>query len=203
MWALLWVAFASLCLAGCGVFSGSDSQSHGDAVGASTNAPSSNGNPADVYLLRVGDALSVTLSGIENPPAPLTLRVADDGTISLPLIGQVIAVNKSPGQLQTEMRTAYLKYYKDIAVTVLAGDQNYYVGGEVRSPGKYIWVSDMTMLKAIQTAGSFTDFSKKGSVKLLRGDKVIIVNCRRIEKDPRKDLKIYPGDTIIVKRRIF
>jgi protein involved in polysaccharide export with SLBB domain len=63
----------------------------------------------------------------------------------------------------------------------------------------------MTVLKAIQTAGGFTEFAKRTKVQVTRanGHKEKPVNYDKAVKNPKLDLPIYPGDQIFVDKRIL
>ena len=45
------------------------------------------------------------------------------------------------------------KYYRHLTVTVNTGDRVYYVTGEVKQPGRQLYAGQMTVTKAITTAG--------------------------------------------------
>ena len=80
----------------------------------------------------------------------------------------------------------------------------YYVDGEVKSPNRQIYTSRITVLKAIASAGGFTDFANKKKVKLTRVDgRTQIVNCVKALDNPSLDLEVYPGDKIHVPRRLW
>ncbi len=58
--------------------------------------------------------------------------------------------------------------------------------------------------QAIQSAGDFTDFADQREVRVIRANgRVEIVDCKAALEDPSKDLPVYPGDNIVVERRIF
>ena len=79
----------------------------------------------------------------------------------------------------------------------------YYVSGEVRTPSRRPYDGRVTLLQAITSAGDFTDFADKESVKLTRADgQSQIVNCLKALDDPSLDPDIRPGDTIHVGRRL-
>ena len=60
------------------------------------------------------------------------------------------------------------------------------------------------MLKAIASAGGFTDFANKKKVKLTRVDgRTQTVNCVKALDNPSLDLEVYPGDKIHVPRRLW
>ena len=156
-------------------------------------------------LLRKGDLVVVTFSNIPNPPLPHQERIKEDGTITLPLIGSVMAAGKNPGQLQKEIQEAYVpKYYRNLVVTVRTEDRYYYVGGEVKLPNKYPYTPGVTVLKAIASAGGFTDFAARTKVELTRSTgKVIVIDCKKAQKKPSLDLAVYPDDRVFVPRRLY
>ena len=159
---------------------------------------------SNVAVFHVGDTVNVTFSGAPISPDPHEEQIKEDGTITLYLIGAVKAAGKTAGELQTEILTNYVpKYYVRLTVTVKPGERYYFVTGEVKAPGKQIYTGETTVLKAISTAGGFRDFASH-TVKLIRtnGD-VREENCDNANSNPALDLKVYPGDQIVVKRSIF
>ena len=61
---------------------------------------------------RVGDVVAVTFSGTSQDISPHQERIKEDGTITLSLVGPVVAAGKTPGELQKELQQKYNKYYK-------------------------------------------------------------------------------------------
>jgi len=75
------------------------------------------------------------------------------------------------------------------------------VGGEVRTPNSYPHPGRLTVLKAIDLAGGFTEFANRRKVKIIRSGKTIIVNCKKALEDPEKfDVEVFPGDKVQVDR---
>ena len=71
-------------------------------------------------------------------------------------------------------------------------------------PGQKEYPGQMSVIvKAISVAGGFTDFAKKTNVRLTRGGHTQVINVDKANKDPRYDAPVFPGDTILVKRRLF
>jgi protein involved in polysaccharide export with SLBB domain len=157
--------------------------------------------------LRVDDALSIVFTGVPMPPDKFDGRIKEDGTIRLPLIGDVMAKGKTTGELEKEIRQLYLKanYYKDnLNVTVNAESRAFIVLGEVNNRSRQIHTGKITVLGAIAAAGGFTDFANKKNVLIIRVDgKKEHVNCVKALKNPELDVEIYPGDRIIVPRRLY
>ena len=155
----------------------------------------------------VGDLVIVTFSGTDALLAPHEERIKDDGTITLPLIGAIAASGKSPGDLQKEIWTKYIDgnyYRRSLNVTVRGQERSFFVNGEVRSSGRYPWTEGMTVLKAISSAGDFTDFANRKRVTVTRLDgRMSTVNCEKAMDQPELDLPVYPGDRVYVRKRIL
>lgn len=86
------------------------------------------------YQINVGD--EVTVESATDRDLRRTLVVLPDGTITLPLLGQVRAANLTVQQLRDELDEQYKKYYKVPAITVTPikvdtqlEDLRYTVGG--------------------------------------------------------------------------
>jgi polysaccharide export outer membrane protein len=157
-------------------------------------------------IVQVGDLLTVSFSDLP-PNAPLQDfkgRVGEDGNITLPYNITVKVSGKTPGQLQKEIRDAYVpRLYINLTVTVKTEDRFFFVGGEVRNPNRFPYFAQITVLRSIQAAGDFTDFALRKKVQLIRANgQKHIINCVEALKKPDLDLQVFPGDTINVPRRI-
>ena len=162
---------------------------------------------AEVAHFHVGDTVTVAFSGlpdIQTPP-PHQEPIKEDGTITLPDIGKVQAAGKTAGELQNEIHDSYVpKFYTHLTVTVSTGDRVYYVRGEVKGPGRQLYVGETTVSRAIASAGDFTDFANHNNVLLIRSNgERIRVNVDKVMEGKEVDPPVYPGDQIEVKRRLF
>jgi polysaccharide export outer membrane protein len=156
--------------------------------------------------ISVGDTVTVTLTGIENLPPPQIKPIKDDGTITLPDIGEVQAAGKTPGELEDLIHSLYVpKVYTHLNVTVvLTSDRVIFVRGEVKQPNRILYTGPVTVTKAITSAGDFTDFADHKNVVLIRSNgKRYKLNCDRILNGDDPDPPVYPGDQIEVKRRTW
>ena len=171
-----------------------------------TPGPATN-PPVNLLTFRIGELVIDNFSGVDKQIQPHEERVKEDGTITLTLIGSVKAEGKTPGQLQEAIRNRYVTngfYTPSLNVTVKAPDRYFYVGGEVRGANKYSWVEGMTIVKAIQNAGYFTDYAKRTKVRITRQDgKTFTVDYDKAIVDPSRDVPIYPGDSITVPKKIW
>jgi protein involved in polysaccharide export with SLBB domain len=178
--------------------------------GCGTSGPKYSELPQDTTVgttFHVGDL--VTVSGVPatqdpNLFPPVAQRVAEDGTISLPLIGSVTAVGKTAAELQRDIHDRYVpKYFPDLNVTVRGEALFFYVDGEVVQRGPKEYPGEMTIVKAISAAGGFTDFANQKKVRLTRGNHTEVINVKRAISDPNYDKPVLPGDKIHVPRKIL
>lgn len=163
--------------------------------------------PCSADEIQVGESVTITFADLP-PDKALNVhneRVRDDGTIVPPLIGKVKAAGKKVGDLQKEIHDLYVpRYYKLLTVTIKTEDRFYSVGGEVKAPGRQVYLGTTTILKAIQSCGDFTDFANQRKVEIIRanGDRIII-DCKKARQDPKKwDVPICPGDSIHVPKSL-
>ena len=157
--------------------------------------------------LRPGDQIQIHLdfTGAPNQPVQtLDLNVDEAGEISLPLVGHVKAAELTPSELAERIQANYVpRYYVRCTATVLVAQRYFYIGGEVRNPGRFPWSDDTTLLKAISTASGFTDYANRRKVELIHGSERHVYDCEDIQRNPVKDPPVRPGDTITVLRSIF
>src|SRR6266571_6223262 len=168
-----------------------------------TPIPILNNNGAE--LIHVGDSLTVVFSDLPTTPPQLQVQVDENGKITLIENQTFTAVGKTRAQLEKEIRALYVpSIYTKMTVTISRPERLFYVGGEVKNPGRQTYIGPITVLKAIQSAGDFTDFAQRKRVKLTRlNGKSETINAIKAREDPRLDLPVFPGDTIHVPRRIF
>jgi protein involved in polysaccharide export with SLBB domain len=183
-----------------------------DPVRATTASPATAAAPAKdsdniLDLLNPGDPVIITFADLPIPVQPQEDRIKEDGTITLLQNQTFRAAGKTRGELEREVHDRYVpKLFRTMTVTIQQQGQTrfYYVGGEVKQPNRQVYISKLTVLKAIQSAGDFTDFAKKTKVVLIRADgRKFIIDCKKAQQHPELDLDVYPGDKIHVPRRIF
>jgi len=168
-------------------------------------SPPANADDSDVARFHVGDTVTVTLTGLPDTIDPHVESIKEDGTITMPDIGHVQAAGKTAGELQNEIHDLYVpRLYLHLTVAVTTGDRVYYVRGEVKNPGRQLYVGETTVTKAITSAGDFTDFANRRNVLLTRANgQQIKVNCKKVLNGDEPDPPVYPNDQIVVKRSIW
>lgn len=150
------------------------------------------------YRLGSGDELKITVFG---EPDLSGLYVVDgEGQLTLPLVGQVevgaLPLQEASSHLEAKLKDGYLR---DPKVTIeLVKGRPYYILGEVNKPGEYPFVSGLTMMNAIASAGDFTYRADRVRILVKHNDSP---NETEIELKPNTPVR--PGDTIRIRERFF
>lgn len=150
------------------------------------------------YLLDTGDVVRVIVFGNEDLSGEYAVDGA--GTISIPLLGAVNARGLTTRELETELQNQLgteLLVDPSVSVQVVAF-RPFYILGEVRTPGQFPYVSEMTVLTAVALAGGYTYRAEKDYVKVTRklGDEAV-------ERRAAPNSFVQPGDVIYVYERLF
>ncbi len=151
--------------------------------------------------LRSGDGIVVSLQSIPDASS-VPVQIDDRGIISLPYIGQIEVAGMTESKIAEKVRAAYIEQniYPSIDVSVSVTQRFIHVGGEVIRPGRVLWSPNLTLNKAIQEAGGFNIYGKKSGVLLTRDSKTYVVDLKSALRNPDKDFKVYPGDSLNVPR---
>ncbi len=175
-----------------------------------TNAPVSTqtsgvlSSAPEAVTLREGDIIRIDFPGAPN--LNTRQQIARDGKISLPLVGDVVAVGKTPRQLADELKTLFAPQLvtKEVNVSIESSVLQFSVTGAVLRPGPYTSSRPISVLEAIMQAGGFDETrANKASVRVLReGVKPFEINLKRILKEgDLHPFYLKPGDTVYVPER--
>ncbi|GGB55449.1 polysaccharide biosynthesis/export family protein [Blastomonas aquatica] len=157
------------------------------------------------FIIGPYDMLSIDVFGNEDLRLE-EIQVDAGGRITFPLIGTVEVAGKTPGEAARTME-AMLKgrYLRNPQVTVNlkeTSSQVVAISGEIKRPGVYPIVGDMTLLKAIARAEGWTEFSKKREVLVFRkvgGQQyAALYDAKAIERGQYADPELFPNDTVVV-----
>jgi protein involved in polysaccharide export with SLBB domain len=164
-----------------------------------------NGGPVDAapagmtgYRLGSGDEIKVTVYG--EPDLSGNFVVDGEGEIAMSLIGQVqigkLTLTEASQMMEKQLKDGYLR---DPKVTAeLVKGRPYYILGEVNKPGEYPFVSGLSVMNAIASAGDFTYRADKARILIKSTDSP---NEREVELTPTTAVR--PGDTIRIRERFF
>jgi polysaccharide export outer membrane protein len=159
------------------------------------------------YVIGVGDRLEINVWKDEELSTEAYVR--PDGTVTIPLIGDVVATGRSPTDLKKEIKQRLDRYVKDAIVTVAVTEVNSYsftVTGNVAHPGVFSNRNWVTISEAIALAGGPSRYGDADAVVVIRRDQPK-ARPRRIPIDydailegdaPEQDIVILNGDTIYV-----
>jgi polysaccharide export outer membrane protein len=121
------------------------------------------------YRLYPGDILDV--SAPSAPELARTVTVQPDGRISLPLIGPVMAANRTVPEMEVALSRAYagqlLRPQIDVAVRQ-AAPLKVFIGGDVKAPGVYDMPGDIDALQGVIMAGGFLPSARRQEVVVIR-----------------------------------
>lgn len=180
------------------------------ATGCATEVKTSTKEPAGataagIDYLNVGDKVRVVFDiPVSSGGSPATeMQIPENGELTLHLGHKFIFKGKKRDVLEQEIRSFYVDkgLYKIINVTIEVLPRPITVGGEVRAPKDYPHQGQLTVLKAIDMAGGFTEYANKKKVMIIRNGKTIVVDCKKALQDPAKyDVPVFAGDSINVKK---
>lgn len=172
---------------------------------AEASAPAKSATDDPTYVIGPEDMLSVAVW--KEPDFSSTVPVRPDGKISLPLLGDVEAAGRTPGQLAQDLTGKLKKYIDDPRVTVVVtaiNSKRVYILGEVNHPGAMTMSPNMTVLQAISAAGGPTAYANTKKISVLRTEQGKQVkypfNYKEVVKgnDQAQNIVLKSGDTIVV-----
>ncbi|MGZ8937648.1 MAG: polysaccharide biosynthesis/export family protein [Limisphaerales bacterium] len=147
------------------------------AAQAASGAPTVDDSISLVF--RHGDRIQIDFADTQGLPPTWQQTIREDGTITLPLSLTVQAAGLGKGELEEAIRDVYVpRILRRLTVNVRADRRSYFVSGEVKLPGEKEHSGQITAMKAIATAGDFTDFAHKGRIDVFRSNGIRCVHCR-------------------------
>jgi polysaccharide export outer membrane protein len=156
-----------------------------------------------------GDTFDVRVYG----EADLTgsYECGPDGAISFPLIGRVQCDGRLPAELEQDIRTRLADgFLRSPQVSVLPKEyrsKKVSVIGQVKQPGSFSYISNMSIIEAVARAGGFTGAARKNAVRVSRsanGKQIsIIVAVEDIGRGKAPNFFLRPGDVVFVPERIL
>jgi protein involved in polysaccharide export with SLBB domain len=151
------------------------------------------------YRLGPNDRLRITVFGQPTLTGEYTLD--GNGVLAFPLIGNVESNNMTTGQLQQTIASRLdPDYLRNPSVSAeVITRRPFYVVGEVKKPGNFPYVTDMTVLQAVAMAGGYTYRARQNKPLIKRMD----AGGRLVAIEARPESKIQPGDTVEIKERLF
>lgn len=155
------------------------------------------------YLLYPGDEIEVATPTASE--LTRTVKVGPDGRIALPLIGQVMAADRTLGELGRDVGGAYAsKLVRPVVEVSLktAGPSKVWVDGEVRTPGVYDMPGDISAYQATVMAGGVLPTGKAQQAALIRRGPGGVRMLKVVDLRPRRGeaVALRRGDIVFVPR---
>ncbi len=158
---------------------------------------------AAVYKIGPGDVLDVSVFKV--PELGRTVTVADTGTVNLPLTGEIVAVGRTPQDVEREVtRKLGAKYLQSPQVTVSIKEYNSQrvtVDGAVKRPGVFPYRSSVSLLQVIAMADGL-DANSDAAVVVFRqtaGERQAArFDIDAIRNGEAPDPAVKPGDVVVV-----
>ena len=161
---------------------------------------------ADLGAYRVGapDQLAVTI--LPDPIVQETAVVRPDGMITIQLIGEVAAADRTPNEIAAEIEERIGRFKRGARATVAvtkAESSAVTVLGEVRAPGRFPLAKLTRVAEALGHVGGPTTFAKLSAIRVVRtgpgGTQVLPVDLAAIrDGDLTTNLALEGGDIVYV-----
>lgn len=170
---------------------------------------------ASDYRIGRQDLLEIRVFDVEE--LDQTVRVGDDGSITMPLLGRLVVNGLTRTELEAKIAALLEeRYVRDPQVSVFVKEyesKKVAVTGSVKKPGSYEMLGRKTLLEMISLAGGLDREIGREIVIFRQGEGVptrrIPIDLERLvyDADPALNVAIEPGDIIYVptveKVRIF
>lgn len=166
-------------------------------------------------------SMSVLVAGKKELDEPAK-RISDDGTIVLPLLGEMSVVDMTLAEFQNQVAEKYEKYFikpqvilefaRDVAGEGLSPWGFVTVLGRVKNPGRIAIPAtrDMTVSGAIQKTGGFAPSAKEGAILVTRmlpdgRTETRTINLKAVGSAGRleEDIVLEANDVVFVPEAMF
>ena len=156
------------------------------------------------YRLGAGDKLSIVV--YKDPQLSQSVQIRPDGKITLPLVGDLEATDRTPIELRDQITKSLREYMTNPVVTVIvqeAVSAVVFVTGEVAKSGPVPIHGPLNIIQALAMAGGFTEWANRKDVRVLRqgpaGVQTLHFNYQDAINGEGKPLYLRAGDTVIVR----
>lgn len=155
---------------------------------------------------------SIQIKVFNEPELDTAVRIAEDGKITFPLIGEVklggLTVQKASELMRDRLSARFLVNPQVSISLVEMNRQLFTVLGQVQRPGTYRFPDhgSLSLVQVVGIAGGYTRLANPSRiiVKRLTGDEVFKLNGKRMASDAgTKPFMIQSGDIITIGERLF
>lgn len=158
-------------------------------------------------VIRPGDQIQLTVWGY--PEFNTTTTVKGYGTITVPLIGDVIAAGLTVRQLSAQLEQRLSEYVKGkvkLTISHIGMNQQVSVMGAVNKQGNYAALSELSLVQVLADAGGTTTGANLKDVKIYRrGLHADVVDVNLIDYLQNGNVQyvpmVGPGDVVFVPQQ--
>ncbi len=155
------------------------------------------------YKVGPRDVLEITVFKV--PDLSKTVQVSEAGTLNYPLVGEIVAGNKTAREIEQELtKILGTKYLQNPAVTVFVKEHNSQrvtVEGNVGKPGVIPMAGGMTLIQAIAQAGGLGVTAEKTAIvfRMVGGRRLPAkYDISDIRAGNAEDPRLESGDVVVV-----
>ena len=150
------------------------------------------GLPREGYRIGPNDVIRIQVFGEDD--LTVESRVSGEGKINYPLLGMLQVEGRTTEELQQELTgrlgSGFVRLPK-VSVSIVR-HRNFYVSGEVKTPGGYPYEEGLTVQKAIVMSGGLTEKAERGEFKVLRR-----TNGQEKSLTVKLETPVLPDDIIV------
>jgi polysaccharide biosynthesis/export protein len=171
--------------------------------------------PGEEYVIGPLDQLTIFVW--RNPELGAKVQVRPDGRITTPLIQDMPAVGKTPTMLAQDIKYQLGEYIRDPLVSVIVDNfsgtysQQVRIVGATEKPASIPYRANMTLLDAMIAVGGLSEFAAGNKARLIRYDRgtgrqreySVRLGSLLKSGDSRANVKLQPGDVIIIPTSMF
>lgn len=186
------------------------------ATASSSSSAATSSNPASPaanttaasgdYILASADA--VEMSVFHQPDLTTQARIAGDGSVQFPLIGEIkiggLTLRDARELIRRRYNADYLVEPQVYLNVISYAQRKFTILGQVNTPGTYLMPGGehLGLMEAIGMAGGFTRIADKNSVSVKRtnhgADETFKVNTKKLTTQQGKAFEMQPGDVVTV-----
>jgi len=175
-------------------------------------------DPAETYeapAYRIGPGDNLNIFVWRNPELTTSVPVRPDGRISVPLLEDLMAADKTPSELGREIEKELAVFIQNPLVTVIVTNfvgtfgQQVRVVGQAQQPRSIPYRANMTLLDVMIAVGGLTAFADGNRATIVRtidGQqqtyRVRLADLLK-EGEVEANVAVLPGDVVIIPETFF
>jgi polysaccharide biosynthesis/export protein len=165
------------------------------------------------YEYQIGAKDLLEISVFEVPELNITVRVSENGMVSLPLLGEIKAEGINRADLEKKIASMLEKnYLKNAQVTIFIKEfqsKKVSIMGAVKDPGTHDLIGRQSLLQVISMAGGLSEQASDTVIifrqfRALPSQSLIIkLDDLLLKANPKYNVPVFPGDIINIPGNQF